>query len=158
MPLASWTCYWTLLRMGGWDVTFCVVSSAPDVSNWMPLFTDLLGRVCARAYREYRHLCHHPRIFLGLWQQRRLQLAAVVKGRSENYPQASCHAVAIHTNERMGNKRSSVASLLSILDAPFDVVRSECTTVADRVSTFLWSGEMIDFIFTYGMFLGALLV
>lgn len=55
-------------------------------------------------------------------------------------------------------KRSSIASLLSILDAPFDVVRSECTTVADRVSTFLSSGEMIDLIFTYGMFLGALLV
>lgn len=55
-------------------------------------------------------------------------------------------------------KRSSIASLLSILDAPFHLVRSECTTVADKVSTFLRSGEMIDFIFTYGMFLGALLV
>lgn len=34
-------------------------------------------------------------------------------------------------------KRSSVASLLSILDAPLDVVCSECTTVADRISMLL---------------------
>lgn len=33
-------------------------------------------------------------------------------------------------------KRSSVASLLSILDAPFHLVRSEYITVADRVPTF----------------------
>lgn len=49
-------------------------------------------------------------------------------------------------------KRSSIASLLSILDAPFHLVCSERTTVAGRVSTFSWSGEMTDFIFTYDMF------
>lgn len=116
-----------------------------------PLFTDLLGCMCTCSYGEYSHLCHHPRIFLGLWQQWRLQLAAVVKGRRENYHR---HLVMQWPSIQMREwaiKRSSVASLLSILDAPFHLVCSECTTVADRVPTFFmkWRDDWFHFYLWY---------
>lgn len=52
----------------------------------MPCFADRLGGVCTRVNGQRSHLRDHPGLLRGLWIQRRLQLAAVVKDSGGGEP------------------------------------------------------------------------
>lgn len=44
---------------------------------------DCMGILCTCSHRKHSHLCNYTGLFLGLWKQWRLQLAAVVKEITE---------------------------------------------------------------------------
>lgn len=75
----SWLAYnWSLDRF-----SFPCCFSCLLTEHFCLTSVDRVGSLCTRPHRKHCHLCNYPGLFLGLWKQRWLQLAAVVKGITE---------------------------------------------------------------------------
>ena len=75
----SWLAYnWSLERF-----SFPCCFSRLLTEHFYLTSVDRVGSLCTRPHRKHCHLCNYPGLFLGLWKQWWLQLAAVVKGITE---------------------------------------------------------------------------
>lgn len=91
---------------------------APADRVFLPA-VDPVGSMRTRSHRKHSHLRHYSRLLPGLREQRRLQLAAVVKKPLDCSHMDSCRLLAVHAQERGGLDAESVASLWGVLGAPF---------------------------------------
>ena len=71
------------VQLEPWSLSVSLCLSCQLTEHFCLTSIDRVGSLCTRPHGKHRHLCNYPGLFLGLWKQWWLQLAAVVKGITE---------------------------------------------------------------------------